>query len=338
MKRLFILIFVIILCSCNSKDTDKSTSGGYDVDFSSIFIKKSDIKFKLDEKHFIAYIDKMIVTNKNYIIADQRGKQVLVFDRNGNLIYHIDKVGDGPGEFQNIQDIDVNNKEELLLLEPFKLSKFKLNGEFIKSCGTLYASQISAGLNDDFFTYNPNSGIKPPEVLMINHYNSEGKNDRSFCKAFFECGLAQGNLLKDEYSNLYVSQGLTYRVQIYSPDGKFINEIGNKTKYIKYFKMKNANVLPPIEDINNCTHLIGISINSRFILLQFLNAREPYKFSWIDIYDKKGNLIKAGIKTVAGLQIKNAGEDGLFYFTYQPINETSSKEPDYSIIGYELKE
>ena len=45
MKRLFILIFVIILCSCNSKDTDKSTNGGYDVDFNSIFIKKSDIKF-----------------------------------------------------------------------------------------------------------------------------------------------------------------------------------------------------------------------------------------------------------------------------------------------------
>lgn len=348
MKKIQISVLILVFFSCNSenkkesffdKSIDKLISDKIiveDNNFNKIFTLNSKIQLNTDKNSPITEIAELCVTKTRYIVADRRGKQLLLFDKNGNIEKSIGEVGKGPGEFMRVASIDINNNNEILLLDSknWRVSKFKMDGKFVNSFEVMAGSYILADLNDGFYLYRPLSKIKAVDVNLITHYNSDGENDFSFCKPFFEFGLGDGSIHKDKHGNLYMTQIFSSSVHKYSPQGKYLAKVGNENKYYKSFRLKRDKELPPIEEIKKCTQVQGFAINSKYILIQLNNYDIPYNFNWIDIYDVKGNLLMPNIKIPKGFQLSDVGDDDLFYFIYLPTDDISLEVPNYYIIGY----
>ncbi len=351
MKISYGIILFLVLYGCGTSDENKelisdnksihsAISNVGDIGFDSIFIKKTEIELKTDKNNFISEITKLVVENNNYLVADRKGRQLLIFDKHGRFKNSIGKIGQGPGEFMRVASIDINNKNEILLYDSksWKVSKFNFDGKFINSFGVMGGSYIITDLNDGFYLYSPFSDIRAVDVNLIKHYNSEVENDFSFCKPFFEFGLGDASIHRDKYGNIYATQIFSSSIQKFSSLGKYIDKIGKENKYYKPFELKKDKELPRIEDLKKCSQVQGFAINSKFILIQLNNYDTPYNFNWIDIYDVKGNPLKLGIKIPKGFNLSDAGGDDLFYFIYLPIDNINVEIPNYKIFGYVIEE
>ena len=78
----------------------------------------------------------MLVIGNRIIIVDKTiGNSVLIFDESGRYFNHIYRIGDGPGEYKNLENIYYDEKEGSLILIPMDYRKkyfFDINGNFIK--------------------------------------------------------------------------------------------------------------------------------------------------------------------------------------------------------------
>lgn len=77
-----------------------------------------------------------MIENGNFLIYDNQGQSVFLFDNNGRFLNFIGQRGNGPQEYTTLEDVvyDEYNKEVIVWDQDKKnLMFFKLNGSFIKS-------------------------------------------------------------------------------------------------------------------------------------------------------------------------------------------------------------
>lgn len=85
---------------------------------------------------FVPYPTRIISAGDKFYILDLFvGKDVKVFALSGEYLHAIGKLGNGPGEYNNIVDFTVNDKsgEIVILSEPSIANVYDLSGNFIKS-------------------------------------------------------------------------------------------------------------------------------------------------------------------------------------------------------------
>ena len=135
-----------------------------------------------------------LVTYKDryYFFNGIQNPNVLVFDRQGNFIYRLDKKGQGPGEYTELDDIGIDKtREELLVLTGSQgIYRYDLDGRFIDrnplsaqgdyividSVGNIYQNVdcYEGNLNSllfitskDSIYYNP---VTPDDFVRLNQY------------------------------------------------------------------------------------------------------------------------------------------------------------------------
>ncbi len=308
------------------------------IKFADVFMEKYIVELKTQNNIYISVISNFIVKEKTFIVRDEIGKQILVFDTCGKLKNMIGKSGDGPGEYTSVESIDINDKNEILVLDRanWRVSKFKINGEFIKSLNVSNSSfNILADHNDCFFVYCPISNLKPENRDIILHYNNSGKNDFSFCKPFFETGICEGDLVKDHNNNIYASQGFCYNFVKYSSEGRYITSIDFMANYIKQMDFKKYDGYPPIKAMNECSSVFRLAISSKYI---FLVIKESPKNGFsMNIYNLEGNLLKSRIKIPLHLIFLATDDNDLLYFTKEPDDILDMTRYNFKIITYAIK-
>lgn len=82
------------------------------------------LPLKFDGDNFIATCDKIIINDKLYYLLDKKFGKLLVFDERGRFIRQIGNLGRGPGEFQGIQDFDINEEGNLILYSQEDMALF----------------------------------------------------------------------------------------------------------------------------------------------------------------------------------------------------------------------
>jgi hypothetical protein len=354
MKYIFLLILLFFCFSCSTNEKKQKSSlkinsnqiksqekiiTKNNENFNSIFKKISDVELKPNTEHLITSIEEIITTNNYFIIADQYGNKLLVFDRNGKFQNIIGGTGSGPGEFQTIQSITINDKNEILLLDNSKVSKYKLNGKFIKSIPVQNGgNSILADVNDGFYLYSPNCGIKPIEVDLIKHYNKRGEVINSFCKPFFEFGLVDGKLVNGKDGNLYVTQQLSNIVQKFTVEGKHLLQYDVESINHNILELKNNAELPKLEELNRSTMLIGVEISTSYCVFQFLNNKEEERYSWLDIYDLYGQLLATDITIPSYHKLSDIRENDAFVFYDVSEEDNDSDNLKYRILEYVIDE
>ena len=150
LNPLFLIFFSgIIIClvvqGCNNvtDSTGKKANSDFvtisvDIDNVSnlsvfdIFSRIEVIPLKTEENSIIKEIEKIICFDSHFYILDKYQNAVFIFDSIGNFRMKIQRVGNGPGEYSLLYDININPyTNELELLNPRgELLIYSLDGEY----------------------------------------------------------------------------------------------------------------------------------------------------------------------------------------------------------------
>jgi hypothetical protein len=146
--------------------------------YSEIFDSIRFVRLETTDNSLIGRVDKIIVTDDRFVILDASiAKMVFVFDKNGKFLNRIGKNGNGPGEYDEPDDIvyDKYNDELLILCANKKtIMRFNFDGNFIDDIKTdWWASSIMVVAPNTYLLYlnnisQKNSYSDRHNILVIN--------------------------------------------------------------------------------------------------------------------------------------------------------------------------
>jgi hypothetical protein len=80
--------------------------------------------------YLVSYVDKLIISPENnlFYILDRNQSKIFVFEKSGLPKQIFDRKGDGPGEYLEICDVEIDFENDILeILDYLKLKKYKLS-------------------------------------------------------------------------------------------------------------------------------------------------------------------------------------------------------------------
>lgn len=155
LKKISLYICVILFLSCNNTKGNKIKSikseqatiqvckdsipqhfnllADLRSDFFSLVDSIQIIKLESTDKAIIGNISNTFLINDTLIICDvYKSKTIFAFNLDGMLLYKINKVGNGPGEYQSINMIQItHNKIIILDRMSWKLIEYNIVGDLI---------------------------------------------------------------------------------------------------------------------------------------------------------------------------------------------------------------
>lgn len=172
----FLSLCILFFNSCANKIDDKEENTLYvdlenagNVSLWDIFSHIELIPLETTNESLIKDINKLILYDDIYYLLDYRNSTILMFDSSGNFLYKINDKGDGPQEYLDISDFEINKENNMLsVLAPVNNSMYEydLKGNFtnkykLPDIRGAYKSFFS--LNNDtvvFFTFDYDNRIK----------------------------------------------------------------------------------------------------------------------------------------------------------------------------------
>jgi hypothetical protein len=179
-----LLVFLVMFFGCNSPVNDnieynslltikiKTDAEKQDLEFSEIAQKIEFVPLETKEGLLISGVRNVFFNHEHIILYAT--KNVWIFNREGNHLITLEAVGEGPGEFSYISNIEVNfEKKELYIIDFYKqkLLTFNINGTFKSEFKTGFFVDDFLSLDDGkfvLFTTDPNENT----VHHVNFYNS----------------------------------------------------------------------------------------------------------------------------------------------------------------------
>ena len=175
----------------------------------------------------------------NIYVLDSAAAQIIVFDKNGDLLRIFGKKGPGPGEMGYPLDIKIYLNKEFMVndLAHLSLDFFSLKGEFLRDCSTSRMSHFRRPVVDskgdiiagfwsygDEFTYELkkfNANLNPVYSLT-----SQRTFSQPGFQGFFERWWAT-NLVWNVTTNDDILWGVftKYEIFIHNPEGTLIKKI-----------------------------------------------------------------------------------------------------------------
>lgn len=168
--------FIFCFNSCIKKEDNKKNNIIYvnlakvdKVSLWDIFSHIELIPLETNEQSLIKQVSKIIPYDDNYYVLDYRKSEILMFDSNGKYLHKISDRGEGPQEYANISDFEideVNNNLSVLAPVNYSMYEYDFKGNFLNKYKLpdiigAYMSFIS--LNKDtivYFTYDYDNRIK----------------------------------------------------------------------------------------------------------------------------------------------------------------------------------
>ena len=266
-----------------------------DFRLSEIIDSVSFIPIETNNDVLIGEINKLVFhDNFLYILDSNYTTTLYIFDsQTGQFIQKIRKIGNGPGEYNTIQDFSINEKEGCiyLLCDKEKVFTYTLSGEFISE-GKLpfYATAIE--FFNDKFCFVCEDDDKGNLIVTDRKYNIEsshfpnkeyGDNMRILVHPFQKTkkGILYRRFLDN---NIYRidSRGeisLLYQINL----GTNLLEIDNVKSFTNAelkFEMK----------YKRC-HIKYFTENDNHSIIYFFDKNEPY----ISVYNKKSKKVKTSL-------------------------------------------
>ncbi|MDH6313866.1 hypothetical protein M2137_002657 [Parabacteroides sp. PFB2-10] len=125
MKFKFLILSMLPLFACTQKEDTDHAFDYLDIDdhkietiynISNIFESVKIVELETTPESLIAEITSLIIHEGNIYILDIITESVFVFDRDGNYVSKIQNVGEGPDEYLNVNNFDIDAQKRLLVL------------------------------------------------------------------------------------------------------------------------------------------------------------------------------------------------------------------------------
>ena len=185
MKNVILLLWVVVLGSCQSaKDVDSSVkkvlldiNADQELRLSEIADTVEVIPLEQTYDSDIALVERIIPYKGHYYILNTlsfNNGQLLVFDKDGNFVRKIDKRGGGPGEYVDLQDIaiDEKNDELVFMAQPKGFYRYDLEGNFISKARGGYGMNIAVDGEGSYYKTNGIYEGQMDGLLMVNDEDS----------------------------------------------------------------------------------------------------------------------------------------------------------------------
>jgi hypothetical protein len=146
-----------------------------DFTLSQVIDSISFVALETNQNALIGSITKLLVTDSNiYILDNKMTESILVFNLDGQFLLNIGHQGKGPGEFIDVEDMCVDNKNQVVVTDYSgkKVLFFDNKGSFIKEIKTSYFPNKIGYLNRDAYvvtSFFPNG--------LINILTDEGRSN-----------------------------------------------------------------------------------------------------------------------------------------------------------------
>ncbi|XP_065889182.1 E3 ubiquitin-protein ligase TRIM71-like [Dysidea avara] len=172
--------------------------------------------------------------NNELIVRDSSTKQLVVFDKHFQYSHVIGGAGSGNRKFQSITGIAVDKKGYVYVADCnlHCIQKFKLNGEFISQFG-------SEGTAKSQFQSPYGLVLSQSELLFVcdkDNSRIQVFQNGCFSYSFGQNGTEPGTFnkpndltLDDGEDQLFITDFLSDRIQVFTPKGQFLKVFGNFT-------------------------------------------------------------------------------------------------------------
>ena len=215
MKAFFVFCFLLIIISCDNGikpyqhlkndnlfivDLDE----GNKVDsllLSDLFKSVKCIPLETKDESLIGDVNKILVhKNSIYVLDCTTAKSLFVFDKEGQFIRKVGRIGSGPGEYVNLVDFTIDtDKDEIILLDNRQLiffdaltGQYKRNVMFAIDASITTIQYANDMLYGDLHEFNPSqnnfmlqsinltTGKQEGKLLDANEYNNGWNEMTSF--------------------------------------------------------------------------------------------------------------------------------------------------------------
>ena len=195
MRKIIFLSLIVSFVSCQDvRDADLSVENvplnigtNQELRLSEIADEVEVILLEQTDESNIGRVERILPYKDKYYVMSSLGFSngwIDVFDKHGTFIQKIDKRGGGPGEYEDLQDIAINSKNDELVLmtQPKGIFRYDLEGNFISRMKGGYGMNMAADSQGNFYMTKRCYEEIPYRLLMVNDKDSVsfGKVDEDF--------------------------------------------------------------------------------------------------------------------------------------------------------------
>lgn len=186
----FASILLFVGCRSNHESSDELAfyidTSNY-ADFQELNAESVSFIF-LDSTEFVGRIDKILHYPKGFLVVDKSQNKLFCYDLKGGLEYVVDNFGKGPGEYSDLNCVEVNlfnNTIEILDLEKRGLLIYSLDsGKFFSKVKLEFYSVHSFPIGEDLRFFNnqliPNGKWENTDSYCIYLANKDTVSEKYF--------------------------------------------------------------------------------------------------------------------------------------------------------------
>ncbi|MDW7762025.1 MAG: 6-bladed beta-propeller [Acidobacteriota bacterium] len=297
-----------------------------------------------DENEMLGGISAFAVDpSENAYIYDGKAGQVKIFDKSGRFVGLFGRRGQGPGEFQIIDGIQINSSLEVVLHDEMKSMYFDSQGRHIKDLkamglGIFYGDIHHDGRGQIYaLKTSPQGSVTTRELCKFAGPGADMSVLASLASSgpykYPDVGLRYA-LFPDDH--VIWTSPPHYEFTIVDPDGKLIKKIINTYTLRKIddaYKSRILEMMPARfrDRINFSEHLPPLDVicpdeQSGFFVKTFEIETDSGK-TFLDVYDSEG-------RNAARISVKMAFETSLFQKGKITIANNKLYVKDFNDEGY----
>jgi len=317
MKKIIFLVAIIISINCSGKkdDVERNMQEIPTIVITDIHKKKVRhpnidlVHLKSNPFKEIGWVMKIINLEDRYIIGDQMmGNAVFIYDLAGNYINHIHRVGQGPGEYKNIENIfykEITNELVLFPMGGHKKLYFDIDGNYLREehykHSTRYADLIYFGHEELVANHAHLSGGNNLILLSEN----EVKNEYLlFDESYDDFRFNKLNIMvRESEHRILVSMGSRDTLYVYDHKDKtlttrYVLNFNNKKIDLENFEIGKYVAVGEEKFLG----MVNVFQNERILCFSsFTNTKDSFS---VFFYDKQSHKLYSGKKVFENI-LKN---------------------------------
>lgn len=194
---------------------------------------KEDLSLGVEEGEeslvFYGYPGVAVDPELNIFVLDTRNHRLLKFDKMGRFIWKTGRRGQGPGEFQNPSQVEINPSGEICILDgSSRLHFFDTEGNYKKTLKPKTDIRSFHFLPDERLLLN--ISVSGQMGVAAEYYSSDGEFFKKFPDEHrygpkFQGGASTGEEFRFLGTRIYLSLPSVYEIREYDLDGLLLRKI-----------------------------------------------------------------------------------------------------------------
>ena len=246
-KFLFIPIVLLCMVSCQSQkskigdssiqiDWDNTSLGDFDVENIEY------IPLETTDNSLLGSVNKVLFRNNCFYVMDKMSGGVYVFDRRGKFLSSIVKPGEGPEEYIELMDMDVDKEGNVYIADNARMVIKKYNFQDWKHDKT-----FDVGKHYWEFCYLDENSFLLKDILgkegmdmKLAHFDGKNHNVTPIFDKTFST-VNEIDVMKCSKFNFYRSGDLLYYYERFTPN---IYSVSGEGKLKKIYTISSSNYIP----------------------------------------------------------------------------------------------